>query len=80
MLVIAFNALRDDLLSMALKANGWSITKKSAITQDSLGYFPTVNRKVITPTRTTESPVKPYTRLGEGLRSLSLRPILLKAW
>ena len=58
MLVMALSSLRDGLLKTALKAEGWSITKKSAITQDCLEYSPKVIRSKITYKGTIESPVK----------------------
>ena len=59
MLVTALNSLREGLPKTALKAEGWSITRTSAITQDCLGYSPRVLGSEITPRGTTESPVKP---------------------
>ena len=53
------SSLREGLSKTALKAEGWSITRKSAITQDYLGYSPKVIRSEITPRGMTESPVKP---------------------
>ena len=80
MLVMALNSLREGLPKTALKAEDWSITRKSAITQDCLGNSPKVIGSEITPRWTTESPVKPYIELGEGFRSLAFSPILLYAW
>ena len=59
MLVIALSSLRQCLPKTVLKAEGWFMTKKSAITQDYLGYSPKVIGSKITPKGTTESPVKP---------------------
>ena len=59
MLVIAFSSFREGLPKTALKAEGCSITRKSAITQDYLGYSPKVIGSEITPRGMTESPVKP---------------------
>ena len=58
MLVMALNSLREGLPKMVLKAEGWSVTRKSAITQDCLGYPPRVIGSVITPRGMVESPVK----------------------
>ena len=58
MLLTALSSLREGIPKMVLKAEGWSITRKSAITQDCLGYSPRVIENEITPRETTESLVK----------------------
>ena len=59
MLVMALSSLREGPPKTALKAEGWSITRKSAITQDCMGYSPKVIGSEIIPREMTESPVKP---------------------
>ena len=59
MLVMALSSLREGLPKTTLKAKGWSITRKSAITQDCLEYSHRVIGSEIAPRGTTESPVKP---------------------
>ena len=56
---MALNSLKKGLPKKALKAEGCSITRKFAITQDYLGYFPKVIGSEITPKGMMESPVKP---------------------
>ena len=58
MLVTALNSFKEGLPKTALKAEDWSITRKSAITQDYLGYSPRVIESEITPKGMTESPMK----------------------
>ena len=58
MLVMALNSLKEGLLRKTLKVEGWSITRKSAITQDYLRYFPRDIGSEITPKGMKESPVK----------------------
>ena len=77
---MVLSSLREGVPKTVLKAERWSITRKSAITQDYLEYSPKVIGSEITPRGMTESPIKPYTRLGEGFRSLTFSPILLNAW
>ena len=59
MLVMTLSSLREGLPKTELKAEGWSITRKSVITQDYLGYYPRVIESEITPRGMTESPMKP---------------------
>ena len=59
MSVMAISSLRKGLSRTTLKAEGWSITRKSAITHDCLGYSPKVIRSKITSRGMTESLVKP---------------------
>ena len=59
MLVMTLSSFREGLPNTVLKAEGWSITRKSAITQDCLGYSPRVIGSEINHRGTTESPVKP---------------------
>ena len=58
MLVMALNSLKEGLPKTALKAKGWSITRKSAITQDCLKYSPKVIESEITHRETMEFPMK----------------------
>ena len=58
-MVMAFNSLKKGLPKTAMKAEGWSITRRSAIIQDYLRYSLRIIRSEITPRRTIESPVKP---------------------
>ena len=59
MLVMALSSLREGLPKTALKVERWSITRKSAITQDCLEYSPNVIGSEIAPRGMTKSPVKP---------------------
>ena len=58
MLVTTLSSLREGFPKIAFKAEGWSITRKSAIIQGYLGYSPRVVGSEITLRGTTESPVK----------------------
>ena len=59
MLVTALSSLSEGFAKTKLKVEGWSITRKSAITYDYLGHSPRVIESEITPRGTTKSPVKP---------------------
>ena len=58
MLVMALNSLKEGLPKMVLKAEGWLITRKSAITQDCLRYSSKVIGSEITLRGMMESPMK----------------------
>ena len=58
MLVMALSSLREGLPKTALKARGWSITRKSSITQDYLRYSLRVIGSEITSRGTTGSLLK----------------------
>ena len=49
MLLMALSSLKEGLPNLALEAEGWSITKNSAITQGYLEYSPKVIGSELTP-------------------------------